>query len=62
MILGRSGREAQKEGMYAYLELIRVIVWQKPTQHGKTILQLKIDVKKKKRIAKPLCPHPRQLS
>ena len=32
------------EGTYVHLWLIRVVVWQKPTQHGNTIiLQLKIN-------------------
>jgi len=35
----------KREGTYAYLWLIHVDVWQKPTQHSKAIiLQLKINV------------------
>ena len=37
----------KKQGTYVYLELIRVVVQQKLTQHGKAvILQLKINLKK----------------
>ena len=37
------GREVQEGGMYVYLWLIHIVVWQKPTQHCKAIiLQLKI--------------------
>ena len=43
------GREAE-EGIFVYLWLIHVDVWQKPIQHCSTIiLQLKIKRKKKKR-------------
>ena len=35
--------------MYAFLWLIQVVLWQKPTQHCKAIiLQLKINFKKRK--------------
>ena len=38
----------KREGIYAQLELIHVVVWKKPTQHCKVIiLQLKIKIKKK---------------
>ena len=38
-----SERDAQDEGMYIYLWLTHVFIWQKPTQHCKAvILQLKI--------------------
>ena len=41
------GREVE-EGIYVYLWLIHVDVWQKPIQHCNTIiLQLKINRKKK---------------
>ena len=40
----RNGKEVQREGTYVYLWLIRVDVWQKPTQYCKAIiLQLKIN-------------------
>ena len=40
----------RREGIYVYLWLIHVDVWQKPTQHCKaTILQLKINKLKKKK-------------
>ena len=39
------GGRFKREGTDAYLWLIRVDVWQKPTQHSKAIiLQLKINV------------------
>ena len=39
----------KREGIYVYLWLIHVDVWQKPTQHCKAIiLQLKINKLKKK--------------
>ena len=31
----RSGRTLKREGTQAYIPLIPVVVWQKPTQHGK---------------------------
>ena len=38
------GGRFMREGIYAYLRLIHVAVWQKPTQHCKAIiLQLKIN-------------------
>ena len=37
------GREVQQRGKYAYLRLIHVDVWQKPTEHCNAIIpQLKI--------------------
>ena len=43
------GREVQDGGIYVYLWLIHVDVWQKPIQYCKTIiLQLKINKSKKK--------------
>ena len=46
--LGVGGR-FNREGTYAYLRLILVVVWQKPAQHCETIiLQLKIEKKKEK--------------
>ena len=45
----RSGREAQREGTYVYLQLIQVDIWQKPTQYCKEIiLKLKINTFKNK--------------
>ena len=42
----RVGGRLKKEGMYAYLRLIHVVVWQKPTQHCKAAtLQLNINFK-----------------
>ena len=42
------GERFMKEGMYVYLWLIRVDIWQKPTQYCKAIiLQLKINLRKK---------------
>ena len=42
------GGMLKREGIYAQLELIHVVVWKKPTQHCKVIiLQLKIKIKKK---------------
>ena len=38
-------RRFKREGTYAYLWLIHVDVWQKPTQHGKAII---LQLKKKK--------------
>ena len=36
------GKEAQEGGIYVYLELTHIVVWQKPAQHCKAIiLQLK---------------------
>ena len=45
---GRMGQEVggrfKKEGIYGYLWLIHVDVWQRPTQHCKAIiLQLKVN-------------------
>ena len=31
-------REAQREGIYVYLQLIHVDIWQKPTQYYKAII------------------------
>ena len=43
------GGRFMREGIYAYLRLIHVAVWQKPTQHCKAIiLQLKINKSFKK--------------
>ena len=40
----RGGREVHRAGIYVYLWLTNVIVWQKPTQYWKIIiLQLKIN-------------------
>ena len=37
------GRRFRTEGIHVYVQLIHVVGWQKPTQHGKAIiLQLKI--------------------
>ena len=42
------GEKFKREGIYVYLWLIHVDVWQKPTQHCKAIiLQLKIKNKQK---------------
>ena len=42
------GGKFKREGMYIYLWLIRVDVWQKPTQYFKAIIfQLKIIFKKR---------------
>ena len=47
--MGMDEREVKKEGIYVYLQMIYVVVQQKPTQHYKaTILQLKILFFKKK--------------
>ena len=45
--MGREmGGQFKREGTYVYLQLIRVDVWQKPTQYCKgSILQLKINLK-----------------
>jgi len=40
-----SGGEAQEGGDYVYLQLIHIVVWQKPTQHCK---QLSSNYKKQK--------------
>ena len=41
----------KREGIYIYMELILVVAQQKPTQHCKaTVIQLKINEKKKKTI------------
>ena len=43
------GGKFQREGTYVYLWLIHIAVWQKPTQHCKTIIfQFKMKKKKKK--------------
>ena len=39
----------KKEGTYVYLCLIYTVVWQKPKQYCKAILQLKINLKKRER-------------
>ena len=40
-------RDFKREGIYVYLGLIHIIVWQKPRKHCKAIiLQLKTDFKK----------------
>ena len=56
MITKRGGKEWEVgerfkwKGKYVYLLLIRVAVWQKPTQYCKaTILQIKINFKKSER-------------
>ena len=42
------GGRFRREGIYVYLWLIHIVVWQKPKQHCKTIiLQLKINEKKR---------------
>ena len=39
-----SGKEAQREGVHAYLRVVLVVVQQKPTQQCKAItLQLKVN-------------------
>ena len=39
--------EFKREGMYVYLWLIHIIVWQKPTQYCKAIiLQLNLSLRK----------------
>ena len=44
------GGRFKREGTYVYLWLIHVGAWQKPTQYCKAIiLQLKIDILKKKK-------------
>ena len=50
--MGREvGGRFKREGTYAYLQLIHVDVWQKPTQHcNAIILQLKINLKNLKRV------------
>ena len=46
---GGGGGRFKREGVYVYIWLIHVAVWQKPQQHCKTItLQLKINGKKKR--------------
>ena len=41
---GQGEGEVRREGEYAYLWLIHIVVWQKPTQYCKAIiLQLKIN-------------------
>ena len=35
---GGSGKDAQGEGIYVYIELIDFVVQQKLTQHSKTII------------------------
>ena len=61
---GKFKREVQEGSSrgreYVYLMLIHVVVWQKPTQHGKAvILQLKIFKKgKKKREETQIFPYP----
>ena len=46
------GGRFKREGTYAYLWLIHMDVWQKPTQYGKAIiLQLKINKFQKKWVA-----------
>ena len=41
------GVRFKRKGIYAYLQLIHVVVWQKPVQYCKAvILQLKINFKK----------------
>ena len=50
------GGRFKREGMYIYLWLNHVVVWQKPIQHCKAIiLQLKIEIKKQG-IHLPPCP------
>ena len=40
------GREVKREGIYVYLWLTHVDIWQKPTQYCKVIIfQLKINLK-----------------
>ena len=57
-ILQLKNKFQKREETYVYLVLIHVGLWQKPTQHCKAvILQLKINLKKKKKINKnhPIC-------
>ena len=42
------GERLKREGIYLYLGLIHVDMWQKPTQYCKVILQLKINLNLKK--------------
>ena len=43
---------SKRRGIYIYLWLFHVVVWEKPTQHYKAIiLQLKVKKKKKKKKA-----------
>jgi len=45
---GGVGGRLKREGTYVYLQLIPVVVWQKPTQYCKAIiLQLKIKFKER---------------
>ena len=38
------GREPKREGIYVYLWMIHIVVWQKPTQYCKAVIfQLKIN-------------------
>ena len=42
----RMGRRLKREGIYVYLWLIHIVLWQKPTQHCKAInIQWKINLK-----------------
>ena len=44
------GGRFRRKGIYVYLRLIHVAVWQKPTQHYKAVIfQLKISKLKKKK-------------
>ena len=45
---GEAGGRLKPEGIYVYLQLIHIVVWQRPIQHYKAIvLQLKINLKRK---------------
>jgi len=51
---GQVGGSLSKEGIYVYLELIHIVVWQKPIQHCKTIiLQLNFFLKEKVELNSP---------
>ena len=51
---GRIGQRI-KERIHVYLQLIHMVVWQKPTQHCKAII-FQLKVKKKKKKTKPQIP------
>ena len=51
---GRVEGSLSREGIYVYLELIHIVVWQKPIQHCKTIiLQLNFFLKEKVELNSP---------
>ena len=42
------GKRFKREGTYAYLGLVYIVVWQKPVQYNEAIIfQLKINLKEK---------------